>query len=233
MTPEETLDAVLTEEQAQVEAPAVEQTQGQEAPVIPDAPQFDPSVFEAMAQSQYGLQEKLGGLEATLNSMRQQQEQANRPAPSEEEMIMAQLQEKMGIKQMQEMFTNQMQEKDNTIAEMKQMLDAINTERTISQRQSQVDALASKYQGFDEMLIVQELQNLNQYNPKMAQALNNSQGWEMLWTSKFGNVSARQPDAITPSETTGGEFGSETNNRFAKGEATSDDIANALFSYVG
>jgi hypothetical protein len=225
MNEEQISEALVNEVSPQVEQEVAPQ---EVAPQAPQVPTFDPAMLEAMAQGQEQVGQKLGNLEASLQAIQEAQMQANAPTPTEEEMIKAKLAEDLGLGDIK----NQLQAKDQTIEEMKSMLQEFKQQQEISQRQQAVEDMSKRLDGFDEQLIIKELEQMNQVNPQMAQALNNPQGWEMLWNSKFANQYAKKPDPITPSETSGGEYSQNIASRFDQRTATEDDIGELLMSYV-
>jgi hypothetical protein len=225
MNEDQISEALVNEVSPQVEQEVAPQ---EVAPQTPQVPTFDPTMLEAMAQGQEQVGQKLGNLEASLQAIQEAQMKANAPTPTEEEMIKAKLAEDLGLGDIK----NQLQEKDQTIEEMKSMLQEFKQQQEIQSRQRAVEDMSNRIDGFDEQLIINELEQMNQVNPQMAQALNNPQGWEMLWNSKFAGQFAKKPDPITPSETSGGEYSQSMANRFSENKATEDDIGDMLLSYL-
>lgn len=221
MNAEEILEANLNPQVEEVPQEPVAQVV-EETPAVP---QFDPAQFQEQISST--IDSKFGGIQDTLNSIKAQEAQRNMPEPSEEEMIQAQILEKLGIKGLQEKLDAEAQEREA----LKQELEVLKQEQKQRALANEVDRLEKTYDGFNEELIIKELEELAQLNPEMANSLNNPQGWEYIWQKTYAGKMGKQPDPITPSETSGGELEENTTQRFAKGEQTQDDIANLLFSY--
>jgi len=222
MNPEEILAEHLPQEEVAQEQVPQEIVQEQ----VPQVPEFNPESFRDDILNSVG--EKFGGLQQTLESIKEQNSTRNIPEPSEEEMMKAQIAEMLGIKGIQD----QLSQKDEALRQVQEQLQKVQQVEERRSLESQVESIAKRNEGFSDELVIGELEEIAKINPQLAQSLNNPAGWEYVWKNKFASSAGSTPDPITASDTSSGELEENTISRFKNGEQTSNDIGNLLYQYA-
>jgi len=210
----------IVEEQApgtQIQEPAPQEVVAQQeqtpAPASNQVPVPTPEML-ALMQSNQGLQE-------SINSIKQQIEQSNKPQLSDEEEALNELKAKLGfqeVTQQNEMLKTQLEQLQQTMLQQ--------------QLQSEVAQFKSERPNADETAIMEYMSKLP---PETQRALDNPQGWRMI----DDVISSRsqpqsQPDPIVPSQNTQNTQPTDTFNKVQKGEKVSDlDLGDALLSAAG
>jgi len=200
-------------------APVPQEVQPAPTQPAPQIPQFDPSLFVGALEN---IHTRLDGLG------QQQQPQMPKAPPTEEELIIQQLAEKMGlggIKQENEQL-KQMLEQTKTQTEQMQ---AFIQKQQIEAVQNQI---IGKYQGVTKDMVQSKLQELaGQYGEQFATSLNNPQGWEYIISTQIQKPSVA-PDPIVSSSSGSADFTSSAAERIKTGSHQSGDIGELLASYL-
>jgi len=188
-------------------------------PQQPQIPQFDPSLFVGALEN----------IHTRLDGMNQyQQPQMPQQPPTQEELIIQQLAEKMGL-------TTVMQEKEQlkqALEEQKKQIEQANQYIQQQQVQQVQQSIIGKYEGITKDMVIGKLQGLaGQYGEQFATLLNNPQGWDYV-ISQHLQKPLSTPDPIVSSEAGTSDFTSSASERIRNGNVQQGDVGELLASYL-
>lgn len=200
-----------------VEEPvAEEQVPAQEPQYAPQVPQFDPNLLVGA----------LDNVHSRLDSL--QNPAQPQPEPTQDEMIMRELAEKMGLTKMQDENNQLKQALDQT----KQQTEKMNQYIEQQQISAEQDKLLSKFDGVSKDMVYAKLDEIAQnYGQEFALSLNNTQGWNMLLSTQIQKPQS-SPDPIVSTEAGNTDFAESATERINSGSAQKGDIGSLLASFV-
>jgi len=176
---------------------------------------IDPSLF-------------LGALENIHTRMDELKPKPQERPPTEEEMVLQQLAERMGlssVKQENEQLKSMLEKTQQQTMQMQEYVQK-------QQIESVQNQILSKYEGITKDMVIGKLHELaGKYGEEFANSLNNSQGWDYVISSHLQQPVSK-PDPIVATNSTGDDFLSSATERIKSGKPQDGDIGEILYSYL-
>jgi len=197
--------------------PAVEAQAPQEKPQAeaPQMPQFDPNLFVGA----------LDNVHSRLDELQQPQAQPE-PQPTEEDMILKDVAQKLGLDKVQE-ENSALKQTLEQMQQQQQQTQQFMQQQQIEQTQN---SILQKYDGISKDMVYGKLQEIAQtHGEDFATSMNNPQGWEFLISTQLQQPQS-SPDPIVSTEASGNDFLSSASERVAKGKPQAGDIGDLLAS---
>ena len=210
------MDAAGLGDEPQVEAQPEPQVAPQPQMEAPQMPQFDPNLFVGA----------LDNVHTRLDELQQPQGQQVAPQPTEEDLILKDVAQKLGLDKIQE---------EN--AQYKQMLEEMKSQQAQAQefiQKQQIEhtqnSILAKHEGITKEMVYGKLQEIARtHGEEFATNMNNPQGWEYLISTQIQRPQST-PDPIVSTESGADDFLSSASERVSKGQPKAGDIGDLLAS---